>query len=134
MYADIVSAVADHNQGLLFAPAEVELMERHLDRVVQSRSAFRHASPQGSPQLLDIVGKQLYVGQPAPRLLIEVDDENLVLRIAGLNERQSGGDYLRLLGPHAAALVHHQPYGDGVVLMGELSYLLLLPVLVHFEV
>jgi hypothetical protein len=45
MNADVVSAIADHQQRLLVAPPHVGLMQSHLNGVIKRGAAFRDALP-----------------------------------------------------------------------------------------
>ena len=58
-------------------------------------------------------------------LVVEIDDESFVLRIAGLDERQRRGIHLRALFAHAAAVVDHQAHGHRNIVAGENGNLLL---------
>src|SRR4029077_12995870 len=49
-------------------------------------------------------------------IVVEVDDERLVLWIAGLDESESGFIYAGSLVSHAAAIVDHQAHADGNIL------------------
>jgi hypothetical protein len=52
-------------------------------------------------------------------IVVKIDDESFVLRIAGLDESNSSFVDTRTLVAHAAAIVNHQPHTDGHVFAPE---------------
>ncbi len=52
-------------------------------------------------------------------IVVEIDDESFILRIAGLHESNGGFVDAGTLVAHAAAIVDHQPHADGHILALE---------------
>ena len=45
-------------------------------------------------------------------MLVEVDHENLILRVAGAGKRQGGRNNFRALRSHASTVINHQADSD----------------------
>ena len=124
LMAGIVAAIAHDDQGLFLAMAETQVVETLGHGVVKGGSS---ASGNGSDFFLEVVcamGERLSAEDLEPDIIIEIDDEHLVLRIAGMSEGKNGSGNLDELGTHAAAVVDDQAYGDGGVFLLEESELL----------
>jgi hypothetical protein len=124
LVAGVISAVAHDDQGFFLAMAETQVVETLGYGVVEGGSS---ASGNGSDFFLEIlcaVGERLSPEDLEPDIIVEIDDEHFVLRIAGMSERKNGGGDSRELRTHAAAVVDDQAYGDGSVFLLEESELL----------
>ena len=53
------------------------------------------------------------------KIIVEVNDKGLILRIAGFHQRQSSGVYLGSFVAHAAAIVDHQAHAYGHIFLAE---------------
>ncbi len=67
-------------------------------------------------------------------MLVEIDHEHLVLRVAGAGKRHSSGHHVTHLRPHAAAIVNHQADRDRDILVAEIFNLLQDSILVNMKV
>ena len=99
------------------------MIERSDHRVVERGAAARINALQRFLQFFRVVG-EIFV-EVEVELIVEVDDEHLILRIAGFHERQRRRVHLRALLAHASAVVHHQAHRDGDVLAPKNGYFLL---------
>jgi hypothetical protein len=80
------------------------------------------------------VGERLSAEDLKPDVIVEIDDEHLVLRIAGMSERGNGSTYFGQLRTHATAVVDNQANGHGRVFLLEEGELLLAAILEHAEI
>src|SRR5271167_1210031 len=122
--AGVVAAVAHDNQGLFLAMSETQMVEALGDGVIEGGSP---ASGNGRDFFLEIVcavGERFSAEDLEPDIIVEVDDEHFVLRIAGMSEGENGSGDLYEFGTHAAAVVDDQANGDGSVFLLEESELL----------
>src|SRR5512140_2122245 len=65
------------------------------------------------------MGEAHRAGEPEGHILIEVDDEHLVVLIAGPHERAGAGNHIRDLRPHAPAVIDNQAYRDRNIFVAE---------------
>ena len=119
LMAGVIAAVAHDDQGFFLAMAETQVVEAFGHRIVESGSS---ASGNGVDFLLEIVravGERLSAKDLEPDIIIEIDNEHFVLRIAGMSEGGNGSDDSAKLGTHAAAVVDDQANSDGSVFLLE---------------
>ena len=90
----------------------LQVLDRHFDGVAHGRSAAGIDPAQRGFELPEVVGKILILRVVQVRGVVEVDDEDLVVAVGILNQRQRGGFDLFELVAHAAAVVDHQAEGD----------------------
>ena len=64
----------------------------------------------------DVVGEVLTVGQVEVSVVVEIDDENLVVPVGGLDQSQRRRRHLGPLVAHAAAVIDNQPQRNRHVL------------------
>jgi hypothetical protein len=93
------------------------MIKRSDDRIVECGTAARIDTIQGVLHFTDIVGEVVDCIQV--KIIIKIDDEGLILRIAGFHESQGRGIYLGPLFAHAAAIVDHQAHAYGHVFLAE---------------
>src|SRR5438445_6071025 len=103
--AGVVHAVGHHQQDFLILGALLQMIEGSNDSVVEGGTATGVDALQGVFHFGDVVGE--VVDGIQIELVVEVDDQGLILGIAGLHESQSGGVYLGPFVAHAAAIVDH---------------------------
>src|SRR5207247_585372 len=94
------------------------------DGIVQRGLAFRLVFGKGCAQPVDVVGERKGIRETTADLVVEVDNENLVLWIAGFDKRDRRLNHVLTPGRHTTAVVDHQTYRDGYICAGELSDLL----------
>ena len=121
LMAGVIAAVADDNQGFFFAMAEAQMVEAFGHGVVECGASAGGNSGNGFLELTCAVGERLSAEDLEPDGIIEVDDEHLILRIAGMREGGNRGGYLGELGTHAAAVVYDEADGHGSVFLLEES-------------
>jgi hypothetical protein len=80
-----------------------------------------------------LVRKSLPCGVVDVRVVVEIDDEDFVVGIGVLHQRQGRGFHAGALGPHAAAVVDNQSHGHRDILPLEEQDVLLDVVLRHRE-
>ena len=107
MRAGVVAAIADYDQHLLIAATGLQSIQRLHYRVIKRRLARGRRIQDGGHEFLGTICESNRAGQTQGHLLIEVDDEYLVFRIAGPHERAGSGDHMHQFRPHAAAVVDH---------------------------
>ena len=95
----------------------LDVRERADDSVVKRRAAARVDPRKSVVQLLGVAGEIAFGVEII--FVIEVDDESLVLRIAGIHERKRRGIYLSALFAHAAAIVNDKAHGHGNIVTRE---------------
>src|SRR5271165_507986 len=117
--AGVIAAVAHNDQGFFLTVAETQVVETFGNRVVEGGSS---ASGNGIDFFLEVVravGERLSSEDLEPDIIVEIDDEHFVLRIAGMSEGGDGSDDSGELGTHAAAVVDDQANSDGSVFLLE---------------
>src|SRR5213080_508955 len=128
--AGIVFAVGDHQQHfLLQLGAFLQMVGRGDQRVVKRRAAAGFNFLQAFLQFLDVTGVILV----QVVLVIEIDDKNLVIFIAGANQIECSLVYTVALFAHRSGIVDHDSQGDRDVLVPERSDGLRLAVLQNCE-
>ena len=105
--------------------AFLQVVDRHLDGVAHGGAAARIDALQRLLQLADVVGEILVLGIVQVGRVVEVDDEDLVVAVGSLHQRQRGGLHLLQLVAHAAAVIDHQAERDRDVLALEFADILL---------
>ncbi len=113
----VVFAVGDDKQDLLVFGSFLKMIEGADDGVKESGATAGIDALERFFQLRDTAGEILV--EIKIEVIVEVDDEGFVLRIAGLHESDSGFVDTGTLVAHAAAIVDHQPHADGNVLALE---------------
>src|SRR5258708_32048019 len=114
--AGIVFAVGDHEDDLLVAAGVAfQMIGGGVNGVVESRAAAGIIFFQGFLQLANVGGEVLI----KKLFVIEVDDDDFVLRIARTNQIEASLIHLFALLPHRAGVVDDDGHGDGNVLMAE---------------
>ena len=93
------------------------MIDRADNRVIQRRAASRIDAFQRFFQFRNVVAEILIEVQI--KIVVEVDDESFVLRVAGLHQRERRFVHPRPLVAHAPAIVDHQPHADGNILALE---------------
>src|SRR5437899_8226268 len=128
--AGIVFAVGNHEQHfLLQLGAFLQMVGRGDQRVVKRRAAAGFNFLQAFLQFLDVTGVILV----QVVLVIEIDDKNLVIFIAGANQIECSLVYTVALFAHRSGIVDHDSQGDRDVLVPERSDGLRLAVLQNCE-
>jgi hypothetical protein len=84
--------------------------------------------------LVEVAGERNIGGKTQANVIAKMHDKDFIAPIAGANENQRRRQYLRALGPHAAAHVDNQTSGDRDILACEMGNGLELPVFVHPEI
>src|ERR1700733_620832 len=134
MAARVVAPVAYDNQGLLVPMPQLQMVEPLRHSVIQRGSSPGGNGRYGFLELVWVVREGLSLQQLKPDLIVEIHDEHLVLRIAGLCECGYRGGHFRQLGAHAAAVVNDQAHRyRGVPLLKDGDFLLS-PILEYLEV
>ena len=113
--ARVVLAVGDDQQHFLIPRAFFQMVERANHGVIERGAAAGVDAFEGVLHFVDVAG-EIVVGVEII-VVVEIDDEGFVLRIAGFTKRQRGGVHLRALVAHAAAVVDHQAHADGHVFL-----------------
>ena len=108
--ARVVFAVGDHEQNLFIFLALFHVVERADNRVVKRGAASRVDALQRFLKLRNAAAEVLI--EVEVEIVVKIDDESLVLRIAGFHERQGRGVYPWPLVAHASAVVDHQAHAD----------------------
>ena len=115
--AGVIDAIGDHQQDLLILGAFLQVIEGANHGVVEGGAAAGVDALEGVFHFGDVVGE--IVNRVQIEVVVEIDDEGFVLRIAGLYQGQSGGVHLGTLVSHAAAIVDHQAHAHGHVFLAE---------------
>src|SRR5271170_139539 len=105
--AFVIASVADHDERALIAGAQLDVVQGCGGRVVESGSAGWDAAIQGLSQKLNVIRERDALGEARNYVVVEVDVEELVVRITLFGKRKSGGGDVSTLGPHASAIVDH---------------------------
>src|SRR5579864_7930036 len=100
MMARVIATVADDYEALLLLLALIQLMQCVHNSVVQRGPAFGGIIPKGLGQHVRIVGESGPERQSMANPIVEVRDEDFVIRIAGVDECERGVDYFAALGLH----------------------------------
>ena len=87
----LVVAVGNYHQYFLVAVSLLQVQDRHFDGVPHGRSAAGIDPAQRGLELPDVVGKILFLGIVQVGGVVEVDDEDLVVAVGILHQRQCGG-------------------------------------------
>src|SRR5579863_2807555 len=114
--------------------AELQMEQPFSHGVIKRGSPPRADSEDGFCELFWVVRESLSVEQFHRNVIIEIDDEHLIARVARLHERRNRSGHFREVRAHAAAVIDDQTYGDWRVLLLEHRDLLQAPILVHAEV
>jgi len=117
----VVTPVTDDDERVFVAGAQLDVVQRNGDCIVESGAARGNASIQGPSQELNIVGKWGAGRQTWNDVVIEIDNEELVVWIALFSKRKTCGDYFGALRSHAAAIVDYQADGYGSIDARELG-------------
>src|SRR5208283_3961026 len=134
IFAGIIAPVAHHDQDLFVPVSLLQVLDCSRQGVVERRFAGGLKFRQGSLQLPRLV-REGHVGRKAKRyMLVEIDDEHLVLRIAGAGKRQGSGNNFGALGCHASTVVQNQARRDRNIFMTIIFSLLQRAVLVDLKV
>ncbi len=91
-------------------------------------------SGQGNLQLRHLVRERRVGGKAKRNILVEIDHEHLVLRVAGAGKRQGRGNNISALRSHASTVVDDQADRDRDIFMTEIFDLLKHSVLVNLKV
>lgn len=134
MLAGIVLAVADDYQSLLVPMSQLQVEESFGDRVVECRSPARGDGRNGFFEFVCVICEGPPVEQFDRNVIIEINDEHFILRIAGLCESGNSRRDFRELGAHASAMVNDETDGHRSVFLLEPSKLLQPPILIDAEV
>ena len=134
MLAGVVAAVADDNQRFFVPMAKPQMVESLRHRVVKRGSSPCGNGRDGFLKFRGVVRERFSIEQLEPDLIVEIHDEHLVLRIAGLSKGRNRCGHFRELGAHAAAVVNHQAHGHRRVAALKQGDFLQSSVLVHLEV
>jgi hypothetical protein len=114
--------------------AETQMVEALRNSVIEGGSS---TGGNGSDFLFEIVcavGERLSAEYLEPHIVVEIDDEHLVLRIAGMSECKNGSGNFGELWTHAAAVVDDQAHGHRSVFLLKESDLLEAAILEDAEV
>jgi len=117
--AGVVGAIANHNQHFLVGPAGPQSFSALDHRVVECRHSGGGRVRDGFREFIAAIGEWDSRGQAQGYFLVEIDDEHLVLRAAGFNERPCRRDHICKLLPHASAVIDHQSDGDRNIFVPE---------------
>src|SRR5882724_5140912 len=116
--AGIVFAVGNHEQHfLLQLGAFLQMVGRGDQRVVKRRAAAGFNFLQAFLQFLDVTGVILV----QVVLVIEIDDKNLVIFIAGANQIECSLVYTVALFAHRSGIIDDDSHGDRDVLVTDRS-------------
>ena len=133
-HAGVVVAVGNHHQDfLILVGLLLQVVDGHADGVAHGRAAARIDARQGFFHFLDVAGEGLAVRIVQESLVVEIDDEDLVVGVGILDQRQRRGFHLGALIPHAAAVVDDESHGNRNVFAVENPDRLLYAVFVHRE-
>src|SRR5262249_43892200 len=102
--------------------------------VIKRRGAFHARRQERFAQFSRIACKSHGFGQSEPCMLIEVDDEYLVVAMAGINESERSCDHIATLVVHTAAVVNDQADRCRAVLGLKYFYFLFPSVFVDAEI
>src|ERR1700676_410949 len=132
--AGVVAAVADDDEGFFLAMAEAPMGEAFRHGVIKCGFSASGNCGDGRLEIFGVVGERLSAEDLEPDVIIKIDDEHLVLRIARMGEGDNGGGYFVELRAHAAAVVDDEADGDGSVFLLEESEFLRAAVLEDAEI
>jgi hypothetical protein len=100
--------------------ASIEVFQPGVDGIVHGTlPAGRNGLIERAAQCWDVVGERRVGGKRNRDVFVEAEDENLVLRIAGLGKRHGCGNHPVAIVAHASAAVDHEADGDRGVLVAE---------------
>src|SRR5215471_8108198 len=127
----IVLTVCHHKQNFLLALGRLCQMIRRSDHSIVERSAAsRVQTIQSFMHLVQVVGEiQVQIW-----LIVEIDDENLIARIAGLDEIQYRCRYFLPLLPHGAGIVYDNANRDRNVFAPNIDNLLRFTFFVNLKI
>src|SRR5581483_10841819 len=91
MFARVIAAIRDDNQSFLVALRKLEVIEAVDNRVVKNRAPFGRVHGQPHAEQIDVARKSNVLRERRQYPVIEIEDKDLVLRIAGVDERQASG-------------------------------------------
>src|SRR5580698_4192552 len=134
MDANIVAAIADQHQSFLVAMPHVQLPQTIEYRVVKRRPASRKSAIQGGTELLDIAREKLAVRETAAHLLVEIQHECFILRIALGDKCTRGCQNVCALVTHTLTFIYQDSHGYRKILAGEDGNRLKNIVLKHAEI
>src|SRR5271170_6453576 len=132
--AGVVATIAHDNQGFFLAMTETQMVEALGNRVIEGGSSARGNGIDLFFEIVCTVGERLSAENLKPDVIVEIDDEHFVLRIAGMSEGGNGSDHSCELGTHAAAVIDDQADGYGSIFLLEESELLWTAILEHAEI
>src|SRR5207302_9769371 len=90
--AGIIDAIGHDQENFLILGRLFQVIERSDHGIIQRRAASGINAVQGILHFVDVTGE--VVNGVEIKIVIEIDHERFVLRVAGLHQRQSGGVYL----------------------------------------
>lgn len=134
LMAGVIAAIAHDDQGFFLAMAETQVVEALGHRVIEGGSS---ASGNGVDFFLEIVravGERLSAEHLEPDIIVEIDDEHFVPRIAGMGESRDGSNDSGELGTHAATVIDDQANSDGSVFLLKESDFLRAAILENVEI
>ncbi len=115
--AGVVFSIGDDQEDALVLGRFFQMVERADHGVIQRGAAARINALERFFQLRNAAGEILV--EVEIKIVVEIDDEGLVLGIAGLHERDGGLVHAGPFVAHAAAVVDDQPHADGDVFAFE---------------
>src|SRR5436305_6564012 len=130
LLAGIILAIGNHENRFALQARVGQVISRGDDRVIKRRTAARFYMFECGLKLLDVASEFLV----EVVLVIEIDDKNLVVGIAGPHQIQRSLVNRITLLSHRAGVVDHNTDGDREIFLMEVSDLLRLIVLKDGEV
>ena len=114
--ARVIVAVSDHEQNFLLAMTFLlEVRHRRIDSVAHGGAAARIDARNSLFHFLDVAGQ----GDIQIRVVIEIDDEHLVLRVGSSHQIERSALHSLPFFPHAAAVVDDDAERNRNILAAE---------------
>src|ERR1700690_377279 len=134
LLAGVVSSVTNDNQRFCDGMAELQVKETFRHGVVEGGATASVDGEDRFGEFAGIVGEWLAAEKFHRNIIVKINDEHLVLRIAGLREGSNRrGNFGKLRG-HAAAVVNNQTHSDGSIALLKKNEFLEAAVFIDTEV
>jgi hypothetical protein len=129
----VIAPIADDDQDLSVARAELKVLDGAIDRIIWSRHSSSRRVSQRRAELCDVAREHGGRWKAWPDSLVEVHSEELVEGMTDGGKRRRRRSDVLATAAHAAAAVNHQSNGCRPVVVREELNLLRLAVVVDLE-